>query len=387
MTDSVFAPFVEQGILAGAVGMVAGRKEILSVDVSGWADIAGKKPMEAGAMFWIASMSKPMTVAAFMMLVDEGKVSIDDPVEKYLPEFRNQMLAVESDADHVLLKKPCHPVTVRNILSHTSGMPFASELENASGSLKIDTLTLHEASINYAMTPLQTQPDSKYRYSNAGINTAGRIIEVVSGMSYEEFMKRRIFEPLGMTDTVSIPYQAQAGRIAKSYRPNVEANRIEEIEVGQLSYPLTNPARQPSPAGGYFSTARDMTRFGMMILNGGLFEGKRLLSEESVRVMTSTHAGDCLNDPNRETGYGLGWSTNAKTGTTVPVAACGHGGAYATLLMVHPEHELVIVYMVQHAGFLPGGEKIYPAYEAAAVKQFSGKALASDLAREGNTVR
>ena len=184
LTDSL-QPFVDSHTLAGAVVLVADRDKVLDLEAVGYADVAAKTPMKTDDLFWIASMSKPMTAAAFMMLVDEGKVKLDDPVEKYLPEFKDQWVIAEQDKDHMLLKRPTHPITVRNILSHTSGLPFTSAMETPT----LDLLPLRDAVRSYAMTPLQFEPDSKYQYSNAGINTAGRIIEVVSGMPYEEFLR------------------------------------------------------------------------------------------------------------------------------------------------------------------------------------------------------
>lgn len=174
-------PFVDHHEMAGAVMLVASKDKVLDLEAVGYADIAGKEPMRPNALFWIASMSKPMTAAALMILMDEGKVNVDDPVAKYLPEFKDQWLAVEQDKDHILLRKPKHPITVKNVLSHTSGLPFKSPLEEPT----LDGLPLRDRVRGYAMLPLQFEPDSQYRYSNAGFNTAGRIIEVVSGMSYE----------------------------------------------------------------------------------------------------------------------------------------------------------------------------------------------------------
>ena len=124
-------PFVDSHTLAGAVTLVADKDKVLSLDAVGYMDVAAKKPMRTDCLFWIASMSKPMTATGLMMLVDEGRVSLDDPVEKYLPEFQGQMLAAEQSPDHVLLKKPAHPITVREVLSHTSGLPFMSRIEHA----------------------------------------------------------------------------------------------------------------------------------------------------------------------------------------------------------------------------------------------------------------
>ena len=214
-------PFVDRGTLAGAVTLVATRDRMLSLETVGYADVAAKTPIRSDALFWIASMSKPMTATALMMLVDEGKVRLDDPVEKYLPEFHGQMVVAEKTDDRLVLKKPAHPITVRNILSHTSGLPFSSLMEQPT----LDLLPLRDAARSYAMTPLQFEPDTRYQYSNAGINTAGRIIEVVSGMPYEEFMDRRLFRPLGMVDTTFWPSERQLSRLARAYKPGPEQDR------------------------------------------------------------------------------------------------------------------------------------------------------------------
>ena len=346
-------PFVDSHTLAGAVTLVADKDRILAVDTVGFADIAAKKPMTKDALFWIASMSKPITATAFMMLVDEGKVSLDDPVEKYLPEFKGQRVLAEQDAEQVRLKAPVHAITIRNILSHTSGLPFKSPIEIPT----LDLLPLATRVQSYAMLPLQFEPDSKYQYSNAGINTAGRIIEVVSGMSYERFLQERLFTPLGMKDTTFTPTPAQIARIAKSYKPDAAKTGLEETPVTQLKYPLDDPSRQPMPAGGLFSTAADLARFCQMILRGGELDGKRYLSEKSLRAMTSKQTGNLPN------GYGLGWATD-KT----PDGPFGHGGAYSTNMLVNASTGIIMLYLVQHAGYPNGeeGKKVQPAFQKAA---------------------
>jgi CubicO group peptidase (beta-lactamase class C family) len=346
-------PFVDHHALAGAVTLVADRDKVLSSDTAGFADIAGNKPMRPDALFWIASQSKPITATALMMLVDDGKVNVDDPVEKYLPEFKGQWLAVLQDSGHLLLEKPKHPITVRNVLSHTSGLPFKSALEQPT----LDLLPLRVAVGSYAMTPLQFEPDSKYQYANAGINTAGRIIEVVSGMPYEEFLDKRLFGPLGMKDTTFWPNEEQLTRLAKSYRPNADKTGLEETTIGQLKYPLNDRTRQPMPAGGLFSTAHDLGRFCQMVLNGGTFEGKRYLTEAAVAQMTSKQTGDAVKD-----GYGFGWSTSGST--------FGHGGAYATNMTIDAKRGLILVWMVQHAGFPGDGNKSQAAFQKAAQERF-----------------
>ncbi len=232
-------PFVDSHTLAGAVTLVASKDRVLNLEAVGYADVAAKKPMNTDALFWIASMSKPMTAAALMVLVDEGKVKVDDPVEKYLPEFRDVWLAVERAPDHILLKRPKHKITVKHLLTHTSGLPFASRLEVPT----LDLVSLRDAALSYAMTPLMSEPGSKWAYSNAGINTAGRIIEVVAGVPYEKFMQKRLFDPLGMKDTTFWPDEKQLARLAKSYRPNKAKDGLEEIKIGQLQYPLNDHRR------------------------------------------------------------------------------------------------------------------------------------------------
>lgn len=351
---STLQPFVDDKVLAGAVTLVADKDKVLDVSTVGWADIAAKKPMTKDALFWIASMSKPITATAFMMLVDEGKVSLDDPVEKFLPEFRGQMVIAEKDKDHVLLKKPKHPITVRNVLSHTSGLAFKSAVEDPT----LDMLPLRVAVLSYAAAPLQFEPDTKYQYANAGINTAARIIEVISGMSYEDFMQQRLFTPLGMVDTTFWPSEAQEKRIATSYKPNADKTGLEAMQVTQLHYPLHERIRQPMPAGGLYSTAADVAKFCQMLLNGGQLNGKRYISGDSLKQLQTKQTADGLN------AYSLGFQLN---GTSF-----GHGGAYATNLNIDPAKGIATVFMVQHSGWRTDeGKKILPAFQKAAADSFA----------------
>ena len=350
---SVLQPFVDRRSLAGAVTLVAGKDRVLSLEAVGFAHVARKRKMATDSLFWIASQTKPITATALMMLVDEGKVRVDDPVETYLPEFKDQWLAVEQDAEHILLKKPTHPITVRNILNHTSGMPFCSAVETPT----LDQLPLRTAVRSYAMTPLQFQPDTKYQYCNAGINTAGCIVEMVSGMPFETFLDRRLFGPLGMTDTSFFPTAAQIRRIAAAYKSNAGKTDLEETMIGQLTYPLNKPGRQPMPAGGLFSTASDVGRFCQMILNGGVFRGRRYLSKAAVVQMTRKQTADSVPE-----GYGFGWSTDGAT--------FGHGGALATNMSIDPKRGLILVFLVQHAGFPGNGDQSYAAFREAAEKGF-----------------
>ena len=335
-TSAALQPYVERRELAGAVALVASKDKILSLEAVGFQDVAAATPLKTDALFWIASQSKPITAAAVMMLVDEGKIALDDPVEKHLPEFKGQMVVVEQDAEHVLLRKPARPPTIRDCLTHTSGMAFSSPMEKPT----LDALRLKDAVRSYAMMPLRSEPGAKYLYSNVGINTAARVLEVVAGVSYEAFMHDRLFGPLGMKDTTFWPDEAQVARLAKAYKPNAAKDGLEETTISQLTYPLTLPHRQPMPGGGLFSTAADCARFLQMVLNGGELEGRPYLSAEAVREMTKRQTPEALKDS-----YGLGWSVRDD--------GYGHGGALSTDMRVDAKRGLVMVYLVQHAGF-PG---------------------------------
>jgi len=349
-------PFVDRGTLAGAVVMVAGPDGVLDLQAVGYADVAARTPMATDALFWIASQSKPITAAALMILVDEKKVGLDDPVARHLPEFRDLWLAAERDETHVLLKRPKRPVTVRDLLRHTSGMPFKSALEEPT----LDRLPLRDRVRSYAMTPLDHEPGEAYRYSNAGINTAGRVIEVASGVPYETFLRTRLFDPLGMTDTTFRPDAPRIARLARSYRPDAAKTGLEATTVTQLRYPLDDPAREPMPAGGLFSTAADLGRFCRMVLNGGELDGRRYLSAAAVAEMTTRQT-----DPSIKESYGLGWATGGET--------FGHGGAYATDMAIDPKRQLVFLFLVQHAGFPGDGGRAQGAFREAAVKEFGGR--------------
>lgn len=351
---SLLQSFVDKHELAGAVTLVADGDKVLSLQAVGFSDIEAGKAMETDAVFWIASQSKGMTAAAVMMLVDEGKLSLDDPVEKYLPEFQDQMVVAEKDDDHRLLRKPTHPITVREVLSHMSGLPFKSAIEEPT----LDGLPLDKAVRSYAMTALENEPGTHYQYSNAGINTAARIIEVVTKMKYEDFMQTRLFDPLGMNDTTFWPSEEQVARLAKSYRPNDSQDGLVEFGLGQLTLPLTDRhQRFPMPAGGLFSTAADTARFCQLLLRGGELDGKRYLSESSIRELTSRQT-----PPSVKNSYGLGLAVGGDW--------FGHGGAHATNMEIHPGKELVLIWMVQHGGYPGNGNQAQAVFKNWAVEKF-----------------
>ncbi|SDU29228.1 CubicO group peptidase, beta-lactamase class C family [Verrucomicrobium sp. GAS474] len=358
-------------LFAGTVTLVAGREGVLDVQAVGYADLAAGKPISRNSLFWIASVSKPITATALMILVDEGKIGLDDPVESHLPEFAGQQV-VEPDGS---FRKPGHPIRILEILSHTSGLPFSLKSEEPT----FDLLPLREAVRGYAAAALQFEPGSDYRYSNAGINTAGRIIEVVSGMPYEAFLEERLFAPLGMPDTTFTPNSEQAARLAKTYRPSASGG-LEEIPISQVKYPVDGPGRYPFPGGGLFSTANDLGRFGTMLLNGGTLDGHRYLSEAALAEMTRRQT-----PPSLSQSYGLGWS--------VGEGVFHHGGAYQNDLWIDRKRGFAAVFLVQHAGDWGNGEgrDILPAFRTEAARLATGNEAAdgsqTSVVSEGSTYR
>ena len=342
----ILQPYLDKREIAGAVVLIANRERVLDREMVGYSNIADHTLMRPNTMFWIASMSKAMTAAAVMMLVDEGMISLDDPVEKYLPEFKAQMVSAESVAsppgsrtgasssdskrgDAEKLEPLKHPITIRELLSHTAGLRFSSKRETPA----LDLHPLKTAVESYAAEPLESQPGEKYSYSNEGFNIAGRIVEVVSGMPFEEFLQQRLFTPLGMRDTTFWPDEEQIKRLAQSY----ESGSLRAVPIDQLKYPLNDRRhRFPIPAGGLFSTADDVARFCQMMLNDGTFEGKRYLSEKAIRLITTKETGSRV-DKN----YGLGWN--------VGFGFYEHSGAYKTDMKVDVRRDLIVVLMVQHA--------------------------------------
>jgi CubicO group peptidase (beta-lactamase class C family) len=348
-------PYVDRHELAGAVTLVANHEKVLSIDCAGWADIEKQLPMKPDSLFWIASQSKSMTCAAVMMLVDEGKLSLDDPVEKYLPEFKGQQVAEKGADGKITLVDPVHPITLRNVMSHTSGLPFATPFEHPT----LDQRPLSERAASYGKAHLDFQPDSKYSYSNAGINTAARVLEVITGQKYEDFIQTRLFDPLGMKDTTFWPTEEQVARIAHSYTPNKAKDNLAPINIGQLRYPLTDHAtRWPMPAGGLFATATDVAHFCQMLLNKGILDGKRVLSEAAVAEMTKRQTL-----PITKASYGFGLGVGGEN--------FGHGGAESTNMDVNVKHDFIWVWMVQHAGYPGKGGDAQGAGQRAAWKAYA----------------
>jgi CubicO group peptidase (beta-lactamase class C family) len=347
-------PYLDTYKLAGVVGVIANRNgKIHYKNLLGYADVEAKKPISEDNVFWIASMTKLFAGASVMMLVDEGKLGLDDPVIKYIPQLSKWMVVEEKDDSHILLKPPVRPVTIRHLLSHTSGLAGTSELQQVTGS---DSTPLKARALSSVTGPLQSQPGEKYAYGNQSMNVAARVVEVVSGMPYEEFLQKRFFDPLGMKESTFWPTEAQVVRLAGAYGPNKQKTGFARGGIGFLTKPLSDRVhRFPEAGGGLFSTTPDILRYGLMLANDGELGGKRYLSRPAMDELRKEQTGKT------KVNYSLGY--HLRNGMF------GHDGAYGTDLSVDPKTGMVAVFMVQCTGgdqwaardlFLKTAAKVFP---------------------------
>ncbi len=345
--------FVDRGQLSGVVTLVARRGVVVAHDAVGWQNIEEKKPMRKDTIFQIMSMTKPVTGAAIMILAEEGRLRLVDPVEKHLPEFRGQMLEVTDASGAKTLKKPSRVITIADLMTHTSGMQTNPSGEWKDLYQKMNR-TLAEAVPVFAKYPLVFEPGSKWQYSNMGIATLGRIVEVVSGQPFEKFIEQRIFIPLGMKDSFIFPPPEKVGRIAIVYRSaGGKLERAGADILGGPSWEFRKGAVYSGPEFALYSTAEDLFRFHQMMLNGGQFQGRRILSKASVEVMTATHTGDLKTGHIPGAGRGLTWETvRTPEGTLLYLSegSYGHGGAFGTHGWVDPKRSLVGIFLVQSTG-------------------------------------
>jgi CubicO group peptidase (beta-lactamase class C family) len=328
-------PYLDRYKLAGVIGIIADKSgKVHYKNLLGYADVEAKKPISEDNVFWIASMTKMFAGASIMMLVDEGKVSLDDPVVRFIPQLNKWMVVEEKDDSHVVLRKPVRPVTVRHVLCHTSGLTGSSELQQVTGS---DSTPLKARALSSVTGPLQWQPGERYAYGNQGMNIAAHIVETISGVPYEAFLQKRFFDPLGMTETTFWPSEAQIARLAGAYGPNKAKNGYARGDIGFLTKPLSDRVhRFPEAGGGLFSTTHDIFRYGLMLANDGELDGKRYLSHAAMEEVRKEQTGKT------KINYSLGY--HLRNGMF------GHDGAYGTDLSVNPKSGMVAIFMVQCTG-------------------------------------
>jgi enterochelin esterase family protein len=329
--------------IAGAVTLVATRDQFVHLSAVGYADVPGQRPMPEDALFWIASMTKPITSTAILMLQDEGRLKVDDPVAKYLPDF--ERLRTPSG-------QPAH-LTIAQLLHHTSGLadPRAPETRGAK--------TLPELVRIYLSRPMQFEPGSTWRYTSSGFDVAGLIVEAVSGQSFESFLQSRLFGPLGMTDTTFYPNEEQRGRLARGYRADPATGELAvQTGLGPNGPIPTQGDAPPKGGGGLFSTASDYARFCQMLLNRGTLGGRRYLSEDSVRALTTVGTGNLptgytKTKLNHILGWGLGVAIvqepDGGVSAELSPGSFGHPGAWGTAAWIDPVRGAAYVMMVQRS--------------------------------------
>ena len=344
--------FVDEQHLAGVVTVVGRKDGIVSYEALGTANLEKSQPMTKNTLFRIASMTKPITAIGIMILAEEGKLSVEDPVEKYIPEFRGQKLVKRTDGTSSLIE-PAHPITLRNLLTHTSGLPANMPKPMEDLYVKRDH-TLAEVVKLMGARPLDFEPGSKWSYCNAGIDTLGRVIEVVSGQGYEKFLSKRIFEPLGMIDTTFYPTAEQLARAAETY--DRRSGKMVAVPNSLLGSPVG--ARFPIPAGGLYSTGADLAKLYQMMLNKGTRGKARILSPESVVAMTQVQTSELAAAFTPGMGFGFGWAIVRKpSGVTAMLSpgTFGHGGAFGTQAWIDPNKNLFVILLIQRMG-LPNAD-------------------------------
>jgi CubicO group peptidase (beta-lactamase class C family) len=341
--------FIDDKKIAGAVTVIGRKGHLASLEVVGQSDVENKKPMQFDTVFRIASMSKICTAVAIMMLEDDGKLSVDDPVQKHLPEFRGQKLIRLATNDTYVLGAPERPITIKDLMTHTSGMNCSLPAGFSDLYGKRDR-KLAEAIVGFSQHPLISQPGKVWKYCGPGFDTLGRIVEVASGQPYETFMDKRLFKPLGMKDTTFHPSAAQRARLAVIY--DNEKESIHRAE--KQGFPAENVV-YPAASGGLYSTALDYARLTQMLAEKGSFGGKHLLKPETVAKMGSVHftyAEKVGFTPGL--GMGLGVQVVMKpleVTAMLPPGSFGHGGAWGTQAWVDPRNEMYFVLMIQRQGF------------------------------------
>jgi CubicO group peptidase (beta-lactamase class C family) len=315
---------------------VARHGHVASLEAVGYQDLESKTPMRTDTVFRLASVTKPVTCAGIMILVDEGRLSLIDPVEKFLPELKDLKLnpcgtLAGYNCEPVT---PSRPVNVLDLMTHTSGLPGGTP----AGAAPPTTLAERVAAVRG--TTLLFEPGTAWNYSNIGIAALGRIIEVIAGEPYDRFLAERIFEPLAMKDTFFFVPPDKANRVASVYRYETDGLKL---------VPMTAP-KFPAPEGGLFSTAGDMARFHQMLLDKGSLDGQRILSAAAVEAMTTSQTGSMKAGFAPGVGHGFGFEVVRETLGTFRYNSIGSfvkGGAYRTYGWVDPAKDLVGIIFMQ----------------------------------------
>jgi CubicO group peptidase (beta-lactamase class C family) len=346
---------VDQGKLAGAVTMVSRHGKVVEFDATGKRDIAANAPMQKDSIFRIYSMSKPITGVAMMILFEEGKWQLNDPVAKYIPEFAKLKVYGTDANNNVVMKDPAHPVTMRELMSHSGGFTYGFFSNTAVDKLQLeaDVLnpnnTLDEFIKRVAKLPLNSQPGTEWHYS-ISVDIQGYIVQKLSGMPFDEFLEKRIFKPLGMVDTGFYVPKEKLNRFAEFYSYDKDGKMQVVGPHDGLNHDFSAKPALSSGGGGLVSTTSDYMRFCKMMLNGGQLDGVRILSPLTVELMRTNVLAPTVPILAPGAGFGLDFAIY-----TDPAAAGGYygkgsfwwGGAAGTWFWIDPVNDLIVVGMIQ----------------------------------------
>jgi CubicO group peptidase (beta-lactamase class C family) len=351
---------VDDRRLAGAVALVARGGKVAYLESVGMQDAEHGIKMRPNTIFRIASMTKPITSVAVMMLYEEGHFRLHEPISKFIPEFKDPVVLADESSDEETVPAK-RQITIHHLLTHTSGLTnfgdrrLAARYRKAgiTNGITHDEDLLGDDMPKLAKLPLAHHPGEAYTYG-LSYDVLGRLVEVVSGMSLDEFFRTRIFEPLGMEDTYFYLLEDKVSRLAAAYAPDSDdgLKRLTDEILGKgtmgytVTYPYQGPKRYFSGGGGLCSTVPDYARFAQMLLNGGELDGVRLLSHKTVELMTTDHVGELR----RGLGWGLGFSvkrTMKEAGELGSVGTFGWWGFWYTIFFVDPQEKMVGICMAQ----------------------------------------
>ena len=332
----VLKPYVDSGSLPGAISIFC-KGNVQETACVGWADVDRKIPMSLDRTYMQCSQTKGFCGVTIAILVEEGKISLDDPVAKYLPEFKNLKVTVKDEQGKTSLVPAKNVLTIRMVMNHTGGFPFEIPTKSKKG---WPSLPLRATAKEAASRPLVFEPGTAVRYSNTGIDIGAAVTEVVTGKPWEVFLKERVLDPLGMKDTTFNPTDEQLSRAISLYVVSKDKKPQYRKANGAMPLPHNGPTVHPSAGAGLWTTASDQVKFYRMLMNLGIGDnGARILKEETVKNLLATSTR-----PAKLGGYSLGLNVNFKAGTM------GHGGAWGTKCTVNWRKKELSLWVVQQLG-------------------------------------
>jgi len=362
--DSVLQEFIDQKRIAGATALVARKGDIVYFKSNGYFDLEKRILLEKNAIFRIASQTKAITSVAVMMFYEEGRISLNDPISKYLPIFLDPQVVLtfnKQDSSYTS-KAAAREVTIHDLLTHTSGYSYPGNGGEAFNAIcakkRVEngiSASMQEEMRNIASVPLAHEPGEKFSY---GLSTdiLGALVEELSGQTLEDFFRARIFDPLGMKDTYfKLPVEKHS-RLMPLYQTNIDGRGIKISTGDYLNFPLKEPDYYSGGAG-LSSTALDFAIFEQMLLNGGEYNGNRILGRKTIEMMNSNQIGDLsagsLFIPGSTDRFGLGFEVISPPGSSLVLlsdGSFGWGGAFGSLYWIDPKEELIVHFVIQLEG-------------------------------------